>query len=459
MKKPRLLVVDDDENIRTQMKWALLEDYDVFLATDGEEALNVMVKKKPSLVTLDLGLPPSPEDITEGLKLLGQFLQLDPTLKVVVVTGSPERSAALKAISLGAHDFFTKPIDIDELKAILKRAYYVHSLEIEYRDLQKKVREKSFNEIIGSCPKMMDVFNDIRKIATTDVSALITGASGTGKELVARALHRQSERRDKPFVAINCGAIPENLMESELFGHEKGSFTGAHTTRKGKFEVANKGVIFLDEIGELPLALQVKILRFLQDHKIERVGGRKMIDIDVRVIAATNKNLKELISKELFRDDLYYRLAVVNINLPPLVERGDDISILAKSFLNQYSISNDAPKQFSEEAMENIIMYQWPGNVRELENRVRRAITLADGPSITSKDLGLVSAETPGMGLNLKAARVALDKKYIKLAVLKHDGNISKAADELGLSRPTLHQLMKRYSISPQKGKNEEKES
>ncbi len=455
MKKPRLLVVDDDENIRTQMKWALLEDYDVFLATDGEEALNVMVKKKPSLVTLDLGLPPSPEDITEGLKLLGQFLQLDPTLKVVVVTGSPERSAALKAISLGAHDFFTKPIDIDELKAILKRAYYVHSLEIEYRDLQKKVREKSFNEIIGSCPKMLDVFNDIRKIATTDVSALITGASGTGKELVARALHRQSERRDKPFVAINCGAIPENLMESELFGHEKGSFTGAHTTRKGKFEVANKGVIFLDEIGELPLALQVKILRFLQDHKIERVGGRKMIDVDVRVIAATNKNLKKLVSKELFRDDLYYRLAVVNINLPPLVERGDDISILAKSFLNQYSISNDAPKQFSEEAMENIIMYQWPGNVRELENRVRRAITLADGPSITSKDLGLVSAETPGMGLNLKAARVALDKKYIKLAVLKHDGNISKAADELGLSRPTLHQLMKRHSISPQKGKNE----
>ncbi len=455
MKKPRLLVVDDDENIRTQMKWALLEDYDVFLATDGEEALNVMVKKKPSLVTLDLGLPPSPEDITEGLKLLGQFLQLDPTLKVVVVTGSPERSAALKAISLGAHDFFTKPIDIDELKAILKRAYYVHSLEIEYRDLQKKVREKSFNEIIGSCPKMLDVFNDIRKIATTDVSALITGASGTGKELVARALHRQSERRDKPFVAINCGAIPENLMESELFGHEKGSFTGAHTTRKGKFEVANKGVIFLDEIGELPLALQVKILRFLQDHKIERVGGRKMIDVDVRVIAATNKNLKKLVSKELFRDDLYYRLAVVNINLPPLVERGDDISILAKSFLNQYSISNDAPKQFSEEAMENIIMYQWPGNVRELENRVRRAITLADGPSITSKDLGLVSAETPGMGLNLKAARVALDKKYIKLAIVKHDGNISKAADELGLSRPTLHQLMKRHSISPQKGKNE----
>ena len=447
MEKPKLLIIDDDEPIRTQMKWALIKDYDVFLAMDCEKAVETVKKERPALVTLDLGLPPNPEDTTEGLKLLGQILQEDPATKVVVVTGNPDKSAALKAISMGAHDFFLKPIDVDELKAILKRACYVHNLESEFRELQKQLTNKAFSEIIGSDDKMQAIFATVRKVATTDVPVLVTGESGTGKELVASAIHSNSLRKDKPFIPINCGAIPENLLESELFGHEKGAFTGAHVQRSGKIELANGGTLFLDEIGELPLQLQVKILRFLQDFKIERIGGRETLEMDVRIIAATNKDLKKMISEGMFREDLYYRLAVIELDLPPLRERGEDIVLLARSFVQKFSPEGVKPKTFSEDAVDAMYAYNWPGNVRELENKVRRAITLAEGPVITATDIGLERSETASDSLDLKVAREEFEKKLIKKAVLKNNYNISKAADDLGLSRPTLHHLIKKYNI------------
>ncbi len=448
MTKPKLLIIDDDEPIRTQMKWALIKDYDVFLAMDGEKAMEAVRESHPALVTLDLGLPPHPEDTSEGLKLLGQILRSDPATKVIVVTGNPDKSAALNAISIGAHDFFTKPIDVDELKAILKRACYVHTLESEFRELQKQLTHKTFSDIIGSDDKMQAIFATVRKVATTEVPVLVTGESGTGKELIASAIHSNSLRNNNPFIPINCGAIPENLLESELFGHEKGAFTGAHIQRSGKIELANGGTLFLDEIGELPLQLQVKLLRFLQDFKIERVGGRETLDMDVRIIAATNKDLKKMIAEGRFREDLYYRLAVIELSLPPLRERGEDIVLLAKAFVQKFSLQGSKPKTFSEDAVNALYAYNWPGNVRELENKIRRAITLAEGPVITASDIGLEAPEAPADSLDLRLAREEVEKKIIKKAILKHNYNISKAADDLGLTRPTLHHLVKKYNIT-----------
>ncbi len=448
MTKPKLLIIDDDEPIRTQMKWALIKDYDVFLAMDGEKAMEAVREGHPALVTLDLGLPPHPEDTSEGLKLLGQILQVDPATKVIVVTGNPDKAAALNAISIGAHDFFTKPIDVDELKAILKRAYYVHTLESEFRELQKQLTHKTFSDIIGSDNKMQAIFATVRKVATTEVPVLVTGESGTGKELIASAIHSNSLRNNNPFIPINCGAIPENLLESELFGHEKGAFTGAHIQRSGKIELANGGTLFLDEIGELPLQLQVKLLRFLQDFKIERVGGRETLDMDVRIIAATNKDLKKMIAEGRFREDLYYRLAVIELNLPPLRERGEDIVLLARAFVQKFSPDGTKPKTFSEDAVNALYSYNWPGNVRELENKIRRAITLAEGPVITASDIGLDAPEAHADSLDLRLAREDVEKKIIKKAILKHNYNISKAADDLGLTRPTLHHLVRKYNIT-----------
>lgn len=446
MEKPKLLVIEDEESIRTQMKWALIEHHDVFLATDGEMAMEVMESEHPPLVTLDLGLPPHPEDTSEGLKLLAQILRHDPSTKVIVVTGNPEREAALEAISLGAHDFFTKPIEVDELKAILKRAYYVYTLEAEYRALQRQVHQRSFGEIIGSSQEMEDIFATIRKVATTEVPVLITGKSGTGKELVARAIHNAGIRKDKPFVVINCGAIPENLMESELFGHEKGAFTGAHIKRKGRIELSESGTLLLDEVAELPLSLQVKLLRFLQDHTIERVGGRESLEVDCRVIAATNRDIKQLTADGQFREDLYFRLAVVSIEVPPLWKRGDDILLLTNSFLQEFS-GEGRTKSLNKEAIKAITSYEWPGNVRELQNKIKRAITLAEGPTITPVDLGLQSVEVRERSLNLKKAREEIEKRYITMAMLRYQNNISKAAKDLGLARPTLHTFLKKYNI------------
>ena len=450
---PKLLIVDDDESIRTQMKWALAQDYEILLAGDGEKAMQIMESKRPAVVTLDLGLPPHPEGTSEGLSVLSKIMQFNPSVKVIVVTGNPDRTAALQAVSDGAHDFFTKPVNIDELKAILRRAFYVSSLEAEYKALQSEI-QKSSGDVIGFNAKMQEMLSTVRKVATTDVPVLITGESGTGKELIAQTIHGKSLRKGKPFVAINCGAIPENLMESELFGHEKGAFTGAHVKRKGRVELAEGGTLFLDEIGDLPLPLQVKLLRFLQDHKIERVGGREIIDVDVRVIAATNKELSELISEGQFREDLYYRLAVVHIPLPPLRERREDIPLLAKAFLDKFSTDQGGKKTFSKEALSSMEAYDWPGNVRELENRVRRAITLSEGPVVSPVDLGF---ETPPQTivpfqdavdtLDLKKAREEVEATIINKALHKHNWNISKAAEELGLTRPTLYSMMKRFGI------------
>ncbi len=452
MEKPKILIIEDDENIKTQMKWALLQDYKLFFAMDGEKAMEIVEHEHPPLVILDLGLPPHPEDISTGMGLLDWIMQNKPATKVIVVTGNPERSAALQAISKGAHDFFTKPIDLEELRAILKRAYYVNTLETEYRELQKKLEQRVFGEIVGSSPGMQDIFATVRKVATTDVPVLITGESGTGKELIARAIHTNSVRQTKPFIPINCGAIPENLMESELFGHEKGAFTGAHIQRKGRIELAEGGTLFLDEIADLPLLLQVKILRFLQYHTIERVGGRKTIEIDCRVIAATNRDINKLLSEGQFREDFYYRLAVVTIHLPPLRERGEDVLLLTKVFLQKFSTVRGGPMSLSQEAVEALNTYGWPGNVRDLENRIRRAITLAEGPTITPVDLGLKPVPKTAQSLDFKKAREDLEIKLINMALLKHNSNISKVAEEIGLSRPTVHHLIKKYNIRLDKG-------
>mgnify|MGYP001598230829 FL=1 len=446
--KPKLLIVDDDEPIRTQMKWALMQGYDLSFAMDSEKAIEVIKSENPSLVVLDLGLPPHPEDTSEGLRLLKMILQLNPSIKVIVVTGNPDKSAAHEAISQGAYDFFTKPIDVTELTLILKRAYYLHNLEVEYRLLQKQIGQKPFGDMVGANPRMQEIFATIRKVATTDVPVLVTGESGTGKELIAQAIHTSSVRKDKPFIPINCGAIPENLMESELFGHEKGAFTGAHIQRNGRIELAHGGTLFLDEIAELPLQLQVKLLRFLQDHKIERVGGRETIDIDVRVIAATNRDIKRLITEGIFREDLYYRLSVVTIDLPPLRERGEDMLLLAKAFLQKFLPVGTKPKVLSKEAIDALYNYHWPGNIRELENKIRRAITFAEGQAISSADLGFEAGEKASQTLDLKKAKEEVERRVINSALLKHDGNISKAAEELGLTRPTLHHLIKKYNIT-----------
>lgn len=448
MDKFKVLVIDDEESIRTQMKWGLVNEYDVLLATDAESALKALKKESPVLVTLDLGLPPSPEDTVEGLRLLDEILSVSPSAKVVVVTGNPDKTAALEAVGRGAYDFLTKPIDLVELRHILKRASYIHSIETEYRSLQERVRHGDFAEMIGTSPRIQEIFAKTRKVATTDMPVLIMGESGTGKELVARAVHTNSARAQSPFVVINCGAIPEALLESEIFGHEKGSFTGAHVQRKGKAELANGGTLFLDEIGEMPLQLQVKLLRFLQDHKIERVGGREPILLDVRIVAATNKDLKKMVSEGRFREDLYFRLAVITLELPPLRARGEDAVLLARSFLKKYS-DQGGPKALSKQALDAILSYSWPGNIRELENRIRSAITFAEGNSITPGDMGIGSspAERPAISLNLKKAKDELAVRLIQTAIDRCEGNMSRAAEELGLTRPTLYNLMKKYRL------------
>ncbi|MDR4506608.1 MAG: PEP-CTERM-box response regulator transcription factor [Candidatus Scalindua sp.] len=446
MEKSKILVIEDDDGIRTQMKWALNKEYDVLLAPNTKEAVNIMARCSPPLVTLDLGLPPDPEGTDEGFRLLQEILNISPFTKVIVVTGNPDKEAPLRAVSMGAHDFFTKPINLEELKSVVKRADYVQGLESEHKSLQAQLGADSSPDIIGTSSEMEDIFTAIRKVSTTDVPVLITGESGTGKELVARAIHLQGQRKRGPFIPINCGAIPEKLMESELFGHEKGAYTGAHVQRKGKLELADNGTVFLDEIGDLPLPLQVKLLRVLQDHKLERIGGREMIDLEVRFLAATNKDLEELVRNGEFREDLYYRLAVVSIKVPALRKRGEDALILAKSFLKKYGKTNKKPMRLGEDAVQAIKKYSWPGNVRELENKIQRAIAFTEGGQISASDLGLTPS-TNEFSLNLKTAKERLETDYIKMALVKCGGNISHAAQEMGISRPTLHGLMKKYRI------------
>ena len=446
--KPKLLIVDDDEEIRTQMRWALAADYAVTLAGDRASALDQFRATRPPVVLLDLGLPPHPGTPQEGLAALSELLAIDRMTKVVIVSGQGEKGPALQAIGAGAYDFVGKPVEMDELKLLLKRCFHLAQLEREYHQLQQTLREDSFEGLLGTGARMQTVFDSIRKVATTDAPVLILGESGTGKEMTARAIHQRSARKAGPFVAINCSAIPESLIESELFGHEKGSFTGAHTQRKGRIEHSSGGTLFLDEIGEIPLPIQVKLLRFLQEQCIERVGGRQEIPVDTRVIAATNADLKKGMSSGSFREDLFYRLAVVQIVLPPLRERDDDIVLLAQSFLQRFGAENGKTNiTFGPDALRAIRQHSWPGNVRELQNRVRRAVIMGEGRRLTPADLELEPNAGAAQGTTLKEARERLESEMIRQALRKHGGRITSAAIELGISRPTLYELMDKLGI------------
>jgi len=446
--KSKLLIVDDDEEIRSQMKWALVNDYDVLLAEDRPGAGAIFREHRPWVVMLDLGLPPCPGAPDEGLATLSELLVQDPLAKIVIASGQSEKDNALRAIGQGAYDFLCKPIQMEDLKAVLKRAFYVAHLEREYRALQHRLDDDAFEGMLGTSPAMQEVFGAIRKVASTTAPVLVLGESGTGKEMAALAVHRRSGRKDGPFVAINCGAIPENLLESELFGHEKGSFTGAHVQRRGRIESAAAGTLFLDEIGELPLALQVKFLRFLQEQSIERVGGRTKITVDTRLIAATNVDLKKAMTEGKFREDLYYRLAVVVVKLPALRERPGDVPLLAKALLRKFAVQNGrTATDFSPKALRALQQHSWPGNVRELENRIKRAVIMAEGRSVTPVDLEL-GESSEGAFRSLKEAREAVEREMIQQALERHGGKISRAAEELGISRPTLYELMEKLALA-----------
>lgn len=442
----RLLVVDDDESIRTQLKWGLAADYEILLAGDRASALVQFEAKPAPVVLLDLGLPPESALPSEGLGLLSDLLAQDPFCKVIVATGQSERENALEAIGGGAYDFLGKPVDLLELERILKRAFHVSQLEREYARLEERLGGSSFEGFVGNSAAMEGVFADIRKVAPTQAPVLILGESGTGKELTARAIHGRSPRKSGPFVAINCGAIPENLLESELFGHERGSFTGAVGQRIGHVEAASGGTLFLDEVGELSPALQVKLLRFLQDRTITRIGSHAEIHPDVRVVAATNSDLQSLTGAGRFREDLYYRLAVVVLQLPPLRERGSDVDLLAHTFLRRFSADHGTRNlRFSKVALQALERYHWPGNVRELENKVRRATIMAEGLQISAGDL-----ELDGVGsvpVSLREARERAERGAVEQALRRNAGNISGTARDLCVSRPTLYELMSKLQL------------
>jgi len=444
---PTLLIVDDDEGIREQLKWALARDYEIVMAEDRPNATAAFRQHRPWAVLLDLGLPPAVGDTTEGFATLAEILKADPSTKVIVITGQSDKRHAIEAIGQGAYDFLCKPVELDDLRIILKRAFHVAAMEREYRALQARASQPAdaFEGMIGTSARMQDVFASIRKVATTEASVLIMGESGTGKEMAAQAIHRLSNRRDGPFVAINCAAIPETLLESELFGHEKGSFTGAHAQRPGRIETAANGTLFLDEIGDLPLQLQVKLLRFLQEQTIERVGGRKTIQVDTRVLAATNADLQAAIAAGKFREDLYYRLAVVVMRIPPLRERPGDATLLAKAFLRRFAAANNRDSLgFSSGALGAIERHAWPGNVRELENRVKRAVIMAEGRHITAHDLELEDRPLR----TLKEAREEIEREMLLSALERHNGKIAPAANDLGISRPTFYELMDKLGVA-----------
>jgi two-component system NtrC family response regulator len=449
MTKPTLLIVDDDEDIRTQMKWALVNDYEVLTAGDRSEAVTAFAAGRPVVTLLDLGLPPRPNDPEEGLAALSALLAADPLTKVIVVSGQGDRQNALRAVGAGAYDFLVKPVDPDELRLVLQRCVYLADLEREYRALQRETATEVFEEMLGASAPMQAVFNFIRKVGPTTAPVLILGESGTGKEMVARALHRRSAQHGGPFIAINCNTIPENLLESELFGHEKGSFTGAHAQRKGHIETAAGGTLFLDEIGELPPTVQVKLLRFLQEKRFQRVGGRQEIPSDARMIAATNVNLQEAVAKGTFREDLYFRLAVVVVKVPPVRERADDVSLLGREFLRGFGAQHGKPRLvFAPDAMRALSLHRWPGNVRELQNRVQRAVIMADGKRVTAEDLELGDVLDAVPPQTLKDAREAVERDMVQEALRRHRGSITAAAQELGISRPTLYELMEKLGVA-----------
>jgi two-component system NtrC family response regulator len=439
-------MVDDEENILKQMRWALEPDYEVFTTANEAEAIGLFEQEKPPVVTLDLSLDPqNPLDLG-GMRLLEQILTGQPSTRVIVVTGNNDDSNALRAVRLGACDYYSKPIRLEELRVMIQRALHIHPLQ---QRLQQTYAESEdvFHGCIGKSKNMREIFRFVERVAASDISVLISGESGTGKEVIAHAIHQQSQRKGNAFVVVNCGAIPENLLESELFGHEKGAFTGAHAQKRGKFEVAHSGTLFLDEIGELVPALQVKLLRFLQDRKIERVGGTQPIELDVRIIAATNRNLKKDMENRVFREDLYYRLKVVPLDLPPLRERKDDIIPLAQYFLQKYCQEHRKPPiTLSPEAEGALLTHPWPGNIRELENLISRAVVLSPHAILKPSDLGFALNEIP-TDVNLKIAKKAIEMDFVKKALLRNRGVVSRAARDLGISRVNLYELIQKCNI------------
>jgi two-component system NtrC family response regulator len=444
---PVLLIVEDDEGLQRQLKWAY-EGYQVVCAGDRAQAIEGLRAHEPAVVTLDLGLPPDPDGTAEGFATLEEILRLKPDTKVIVATGHGAQESALRAIGLGAYDFYKKPVDIDELGLIVARAFHLHAIEEENRRLDTGTESDVLGSIVSAAPEMVKVGRTIERVATADVSVMLLGASGTGKELLARAVHEKSGRKGA-FIAINCAAIPENLLEAELFGYERGAFTGAVKSNVGKIELAEGGTLFLDEVGDIPLALQVKLLRFLQERVIERIGGRQPIAVETRIVCATHQDLEAMIGDGRFREDLYYRLAEIVVKIPSLAERAGDASLLARHFINRFSRElNPAVQSLSPGALAAIDAYAWPGNVRELENRIKRAVIMADGKSIGAADLDLPSGNSDdGNLINLRAAREVADRRAIRQAMSRTDNNISGAAKLLGISRPTLYDLIKQYRL------------
>ena len=448
--KPKLLIVEDDAGLQAQLKWAY-PDFSVIIAGDRASALAALRAEEPAVVTLDLGLPPDPDGTSEGFAALDEIMALKPDTKVIVASGHGARESALQAIARGAYDFYQKPVDIETLGLIVQRAYRLHQIEAENRQLASK--SDHGNQVLGrlitGAPEMVKVARTIERVANTNVSVMLLGASGTGKELLARGLHEASDRAGGAFVAINCAAIPENLLESELFGHEKGAFTGAVKTTEGKIEQAQGGTLFLDEVGDIPLPLQVKLLRFLQERVIERIGSRKSIPVDTRIVCATHQDLEAMIAAGSFREDLFYRLAEIVIKIPSLAERPGDAGLLAKAFLARFAREmNPQVKGFAADALAAIDAWHWPGNVRELENRVKRAVIMTDGKLVGAADLDLADKELEDDDvLNLKSAREAADRRVIRHALARCEGNISNTAKLLGISRPTLYDLLKQYDL------------
>ncbi|MCA8928894.1 MAG: PEP-CTERM-box response regulator transcription factor [Alphaproteobacteria bacterium] len=448
------MAVDDDPGIQRSLRWCF-DDYEVITAGDRATAIQAMEATRPAVVTLDLGLPPSVDDATEGLATLAAILAIAPTTKVIVVSGNEDHANAVRAIAEGAYDFYSKPIDEEVLQLIVRRAFHVHELEAENRSL--RTAKADDHGILTASESMQAVCKMVEKIAPTDATVLLLGESGTGKELLARALHRRALRDDGPFVAINCAAIPENLLESELFGHEKGAFTGAIKALKGKIELADGGTLFLDEIGDMPPSLQGKLLRFLQEREIERIGGRDIIPVDVRVVSATHRDLRKLIDEGTFREDLFYRLAEIVVEIPPLRDRGDDSVLLAQHFATRFAAQmNSAAVKLSADAADAIRAYKWRGNVRELENRVKRAVIMANQPVINASDLDLPSVtpraraafDGPAEIISLRDARERAEREAITIALRSLSGNLSAVAKALGVSRPTLYNLLKQHDLN-----------
>lgn len=444
-----LLVVEDDKGLQSQLKWAF-DGYEVTIAGDRKEALAAVRRLTPGVVLLDLGLPPDPGGVSEGMAAMGEILSLSPQTKIIVVTGDGDRANAVRAIAQGAYDFHQKPAEADLLALLVDRAYHVYELELENQRLQQSREHMPLRDVIAASPQMLKVCRTVEKIAPTDITTLLLGASGTGKEMIARALHELSPRASKRMVAINCAAIPENLLESELFGYEKGAFTGAHQQTQGKIEYAHEGTLFLDEIGDLPFDLQAKLLRFLQERVVERVGGRKEIPVDVRIICATHQNLEQKIAEGQFREDLYYRVSEMVIRIPSLKEREGDAALLAKSFVSRFAHQfGSGNKSLDKSALAAIERHPWPGNVRELESRIKRAFIMAEGNLITAEDLELSDPddEKATMPLNLRQVRDSAERAAILRAVLYVDNNLSEAATLLGVTRPTLYTLLDKYGL------------